>query len=125
MTKKSVTLWNRKLNLDVTFDCYKGEDVLPAQEQALDTLSSTWSTVNDCLGDVKRYCLEEFSDAIGSNHIDNVFKYVMPEALYVPRKQDKRTVALMCNLRPDPEHGLAVVFKNEKLAQIGPQDIVL
>jgi hypothetical protein len=31
----------------------------------------------------------------------------------------------MCNFKFDMEHGLAIVFEDEKLKKIGPQEIVL
>ena len=38
------------------------------------------------------------------------------------RNTDVHEVALMCNYRYDPEHGLAAVFENERLKKIIPQD---
>ena len=125
MTKKRMTVWNRRMDLEVVFDRYAGENVLINQEKALDSLISNWAAVDRCLEDVKRYCLENGGGVVTDERVDNVFKYVKPESLFVPRRQRKRTVAIMCSFRPDPEHGLAIVFENEKLTKIGPQDIVL
>ena len=49
----------------------------------------------------------------------------MPRYLFLPKVQKRRTVALMCDYRFDPEHGLALVFENEKLKEIGSQDLIL
>ena len=125
MTKKHLSVWGRKINLEVVFDRYAGEDILSTQEKALDALLSSWAVVDGSLDDVKSYILEQRGDAVVDGRIDNVFKFVKPESLFVPRKQRKRTVAIMCDFRLDPEHGLAVVFEKEKLAKIGPQDIAL
>lgn len=125
MTKKHVTVWNRKMDLEVVFDRYAGESVLADQEKALDSLISNWAAVDGSLEDVKRYSLEKHKEAVVGGRIDNIFKYVMPESLFVPRSQRNRTVAVMCDFRPNPEHGLAIVFENEKFTKIGPQDIVL
>ena len=46
----------------------------------------------------------------------------MPESIFV--KRDGR-VAIMCRYKFDSEHGIAVVFKDNKFEQIGMQDIIL
>ena len=125
MTKKRMNIWSRKMDLEVVFDRYAGESVLADQEKALDSLLANWDVVDSSLEDVKRYCLERHEEAVAGERVDNVFKYVKPESLFIPRRQHKRTVAVMCDFRPDPEHGLAIVFENERLAKIGPQDIIL
>lgn len=56
--------------------------------------------------------------------VDNIFKYVIPKTISVP-KAKKRVVAIMCNFKFDMEHGMAIVFEDEKIKKIGPQDIVL
>ena len=74
---------------------------------------------------VKQYCLKSNKADIGSDNIENIFKYVAPKYLYVARNKDSRIVAIMCNYKFDPENGIAVVFENEKLNKIGMQDIIL
>ena len=55
----------------------------------------------------------------------NIFKYVMPYSLYVRRSASSdRYVGLMCKYRFNPEDGLAVLFKNEELYDIGTSDIL-
>ena len=125
MTKKHVTIWGREMDLEIVFDRYDGEVILANQEKALDSLLSNWVVVDGAFEDVKRYCLEKCGDVVDGEHMDNIFRYVKPESLFVPRRQSKQIVAMMCDFRPDLEHGLAIVFENEKLAKIGPQDIVL
>ena len=48
----------------------------------------------------------------------------MPESLFVPRTE-KKTIAIMCNYKFDKEHGIAVVFEEGRLKEIGSQDIIL
>ena len=71
---------------------------------------------------VKQYCITQNKSKIEEDSIENVFKYVVPEKVYVTR--DCR-VAIMCRYKFDLEHGIAVVFKNGQFEQIGAQDIVL
>ncbi len=125
MTKINAAIWGRPFEIDVVFDCYKGEDVLSVQEDALDAIQEKWQVVDAALEPLKKYCVQHDGDQIGSDTIDNIFKYVKPVSLYVMRASKKRVVALMCDYRFDPEHGIALEFENETLRKIAPQDDVL
>ena len=70
---------------------------------------------------LKKYCAKDDD----GGDMENLFRYVMPRYLFLPKVQKRRTVALMCDYRFDPEHGLALVFENEKLKEIGSQDLIL
>ena len=54
----------------------------------------------------------------------DIFKYVIPEAIYVKRNKRKHQIALLCNYRFDEEHGIAITYEDEKLKKIGTQDII-
>jgi len=124
MNKEEFMIWGRKFALSVQYDCYEGEDILPIQEEAFDCFKKESDIILASDQEMKKYCLEKNKAEIGEN-IDNIFKYVMPASIFVKRTREKHIVALMCNYKFDMEHGLAIVFEDEKLSQIGSQDIVL
>ena len=74
--------------------------------------------------EVEKYILKNGLKENGISEVDNIFKYVMPKSISVP-KAKKRVVALMCNYKFDMEHGIAVIFEDEKFKKVGPQDLVL
>ena len=74
--------------------------------------------------DVEKYVIKNGLKDMGMDSVDNIFKYVIPKTISVP-KAKKRVVAIMCNFKFDMEHGMAIVFEDEKIKKIGPQDIVL
>ena len=49
----------------------------------------------------------------------------MPKYIYIPRKNNSRIVAIMCNYKFDEENGIAIIYKNEKYNNIINQDVVL
>ena len=49
----------------------------------------------------------------------------MPKSIYVPQVSGHKIVAIMCYYKLDMEHGLAIVFEDNKLKDIGEEDIVL
>ena len=43
----------------------------------------------------------------------------------ITREKEERVFAILCNYKFDIEHGLAVVYENEKFKTVGAQDITL
>lgn len=123
MNKINTLIWGREFELDVQYDCYTGEEILQSQRDAVSALSE--QMIEEALGKVKDYCISINAKEIGTDAIDNIFKYIMPQYLYVPRTSGTHVVAIMCNYRFDQEHGVAVVFEDEKFSKVGKQDIIL
>jgi hypothetical protein len=125
MTKVTLNVWGRDLELGVVYDRYKGEEVLPGQKDALACFIAEDGVLESALESIKQYCLNKNPEEIGGT-IDNIFKFVMPKDIYVPRRKDnQRVVALMCAYKFDAEHGLTAVFESEQFREVGTQDIVL
>ncbi|WP_026836124.1 DUF6985 domain-containing protein [Eubacterium xylanophilum] len=125
MNKIEYNLWGREFDLDITYDCYSDEEVLESQKEAVKSFLRFSKETDDALESVKEYCLTNNRKEIGSNNIDNIFKYVVPQYLFVPRDEMHQTVAIMCNYKFDLEGGMAIVFQNGKLLDIGKQEIIL
>ena len=122
---KNITIWGRQYDLPVVFDCFDNEEVLPVQKQALEAFLKAENTIQESKQQLEKYILNDEYAEIEGNSIDNIFKYVIPTDLYIPRTLETRTVALLCDYRFDEEHGIAIVFENEQFKEIGEQDIVL
>lgn len=118
----SIRIWNRDFDLDVVYDCYAGEDILDEQKKAFKAFLANKKMIDSSKVNVERYCLSQNKAEIGSDTIENIFKYVMPASIYVKRDG---CVAIMCRYRFDEEHGIAVVFGEGKVKEVGPQDIIL
>ena len=124
MSDLSMMVWGREFNLSVVFDCYENEEILPEQSAALDKLIGS-GAIEASRSAVENYCLKMNRKEIGKSSITNIFKYVMPYGLYIRRSTSSdRYVGLMCKYRFDPEDGLVVLFKNEKVCDIGTSDIL-
>ena len=121
---KKLLIWNREFDLRVVFDSYD-EEVLPIQEQALEAFLKSENTIQESKQQLEKYILNDEYAEIEGNSIDNIFKYVIPTDIYIPRTPETRTVALLCDYRFDEEHGIAIVFENEQFKEISEQDIVL
>lgn len=125
LMNKTITIWERQFDLQVIFDCFDNEEVLPIQEQALKEFLKAENTIQESKKQLEKYILNDEYAEIEGNSIDNIFKYVIPTDIYIPRTPETRTVALLCDYRFDEEHGIAIVFENEQFKEISEQDIVL
>lgn len=125
MNKIKALIWGREFDMNITYDCYNGEELLDSQKDAVNAFVDADKAIEESLDKIKEYCLSMNQEEIGSDTIDNIFKYVVPKYLYVSREDEKHVVSIMCNYKFDQENGIAVVFENEKLTKIGKQDIIL
>ena len=123
MNNVELTIWGRKFNLNVEYDCYEGEEITDVQNKALEKFVTCDTEIEKSLEHVKKYCK---NNALGENvgDIDNIFKFVVPTDLYVVR-DNKRKVAILCEYKFDIEHGLAIIFENEKYKTVDSPDSVL
>ncbi|MCD7740788.1 MAG: hypothetical protein LUI06_01060 [Ruminococcus sp.] len=125
MNKIKISIWNRDFEIDARFCQYEGEEITQTQQEALDKFCESPNIITaKSISEVKEYTANASDDTLKADDIENIFKYVMPTYLFIPRSEH-REIAIMCNFKFDIEHGIAVLFKDEELFKIGEQDIVL
>lgn len=122
----NLEIWGRSFELDVVYDAYCGEEVSQEQRDALDKFLSVADELF-AVAEVKakEYCLDMNGDEIGEEAISNIFKYVVPKAVYVSRTDGARVVAILCHYKFNMDDGVAIVFENEEFSEIGTEDIIL
>ncbi len=118
---KKIKVWGREFSLKIIFEEYDGENVLEGQKKALDSFLDKSDDILSSCDELKKYCIEKNGKNIGEA-IDNIFKYVIPQSIFVKRDDENHIVDLLCNYKFDEEHGISLFFKNEKLDHIGSQD---
>ena len=124
MTSLTHEVWGREFNLPVCFEDLDDDGISEAQWEAYGRIVANWRVIDDALPELKEYCVAENPQEVGPSP-DNVFRFVIPRSLFVSDEGKRRVVALMCDYRFDPEHGIAIVFENEALKTIDLQDVVL
>ena len=120
-----VNLWGRDFDLNGVMQCYPGEEPTQTQTEAWNKFISNANLSEETKNPVEKYVLKHGLSDTGVSEVDNIFKYVIPKSVLIPREDKKRVVALMCNYKFDMEHGMAIVLENEELKEVGPQDIIL
>jgi hypothetical protein len=123
MNKIDLNIWGRNFELNIIYQNFPNEEIISNQEKTLAGISTI--DFDMALPKVEAYIQKYNFDDISEDKITNIFKYVMPKNILIPRLYDKRVVALMCNYKFDMEHGMAVIFENERFKEVGLQDIIL
>lgn len=118
---KRINVWGRAFDLKIIFDCYDDEEVYDTQNDALKHFVLESDAILNDHSELDKYCINRNGNEIGSA-VSNIFKYVIPTTLFIKRDKEKRVVMLLCNYRFDEEHGIALVYENEKLKEIISQD---
>lgn len=124
MNKIKLNIWNRDFELPMSVKTFKGKEPTDVQKEAVAKFEANTDIISDAQDDVEKYILAHGLKENGIDKVDNIFKYVIPKTIVIPKAKN-RVVGLICNYKFDEEHGMAVVFENEKFKKIGAQDIVL
>lgn len=118
----------------------EGEPVDPIQRDAVERFTNLKDTLSAQADDaIYAHYTERLSEVRAQlgDSADNLMpilgdksglaRLVTPTAFFVrePVVTDDRVIGLLSNCTWDPGHGLAVKIVNEKVVEVGPQDIVL
>ena len=123
---KTVKIWGKELQLEIDYDRDYENEILPVQREALADFIKNISIVDESIDKVKAYCIERDGVDIVDKSMPNIFEYVTPTSIFIPTLYNKvEAIGLMCEYIFDPEHGIAVVFKDGKFFEVGSQDIIL
>ena len=126
MEIKNVMIWGKNCQLKIDYDCEEGEEIFPAQKDALKNFLDNISVVNNSLDEVKKYCLNRDGVDIPDKNVPDIFEYVTPASIFIKTIHGKvLRIGIMCEYKFDPECGIAVVFKDGKFLEVGSQNIIL
>ena len=123
MSKVKVQIWGREFELGVSYQNYPGEEITENQQKTLATVPVV--DYDTAKAGVEGYIRKFFADELGDDNLDNIFRFVMPKSVLIPRNEDPNAFAIMCNFKLDMEHGIAVIFEDRKFKTAGPQDLIL
>ncbi len=121
----NINIWDRSFSLPVVYDCYQGELIAKEQIDALNTFLSHEEWINNAKKQAEEYCRDHVLEDDNNCKKDDIFSYVIPEAIFVKREHTHPRIALMCKYRYDLEHGLALVFSSNGAVSVGSQDVIL
>ncbi len=126
MSKKKVEVWGRTFEIDVIFRCYRGEVIDEIQIQAYKEFMEHWDEhMDEAYRAFEKYCAEEYSEEIGGDKFDNIFRFLIPRLIYVQKAYDhSKMVGFECYFKPDLENNLAAKFVNGKIVEVGGEQII-
>lgn len=114
---KIVNVWGRDFELEIRYEAAEGEDVLPAQTEALNLFLNATDELLSDPDAVIEYCISNNPNEI-TEPVNNIFKYVIPFAILIKRDDN---VVLLCDYKFDYENGIAIVFDKKVLKEICSQ----
>ena len=123
MNKININIWGRDFELDIVYYNFPGEEITELQQETVEKIISV--DFSGSLDSIVNYITEYDLEELNGEKIDNIFRYVMPKSILIDRDDENRVFAVMCDYKFDIEHGLAVVFENEKFKAVDSQDIIL
>ncbi len=123
MSKVKVSIWGREFELGVSYQNFPGEIITENQRNTLSAVPSV--DYDAAKTGVEGYIRKFFSAELGNERLDNIFRFVMPKSVLITRTEGTRVFAIMCNFKLDMEHGIAVIYEDEQLKAVGPQDLIL
>ena len=126
MNNLVLSLWEREFDLEIIYDVYEGEEILDIQKEAFDNFKNRINNNKNIMEKAKqgiiKYILAENGDTIEEDDITNLFKYIIPTAIYIERDG---IVDILCEYKFDIEHGIAVQFEKEEFKDVVTQDLVV
>lgn len=125
MSKIQMEIWGRQFNIDIYYKKFQGKEITGNQKETYAKFIAVNDVIEKSKSEVIAYIENKYSEYLPEEKIENIFKYVIPKTLYVPKENKKRVVILLCDFKFDIEHGLAVVYENERFKEIVSQDEVL
>ena len=114
--------WGRQVKMSVRYECSSGEEVQIIQREAFQRIVSSPRMFDEALPALEEYILRRDGNEIGCV-VKEIFEFVDPKVLFIKRSDFQRVVAIMLDYRFDPEEGIAILFEDERLVSIGPQNL--
>lgn len=122
--KMNVILWGREVELEVYFEQLDFDEPTAVQLDALSRVDAIWHHADDAIPSIVEYAKNVALEIGRQFDVDAWYILVHPTTLFIA-EADERVAAILCEFDLDPEHGLAVVFEDERLVAVGSQDIAL
>ena len=125
MNKTRMNIWGRDFELEVYYRTNAENIISEEQKDAYRTFTQPGVELESALTKLKEYIENNYPDRIQEEKISNIFRYIIPKIIFIPRQKEGKIVALLCDFAFDIEHGIALVFLDGAIKEIGSQDIIL
>ena len=125
MHKIKTKIWDREFSLNVFYQTFDNEETSKKQVTAFSNFLNAENEIEKSKENVIAYIEKYYAENLDEERITNIFRYVIPKEIYVPANQETFTVAILCDFKFDMEHGIAVIFENEKCVDVSSQDEIL
>ena len=118
--------WGRTHSIDLVFRVFPNGIVSDIQLNTYEEfLKKKEEILQDVYDKLKAFVIENYPDDEKINNF-NVFRYYKPKAIFVKNSvTKKRVMGIFFDFRFDMENDIVAYIEDEKVIQIGTQDIIL
>lgn len=119
-----LVIWGKMISLPVEYsDSVK---MGTAEKTAISIKEFSFNSAditNKSITAVKSY-VNKSAEAIGETVTGNLFDYITPHMMLVGIDEGSTNIALLCGFKYDPEHDIAIIFREQLFVEVGSQDLV-
>lgn len=122
--KVDLVIWGKKFCLP--FECADSVDPghLTNIELSVKQFSDNSEDITDkSIPAVKEY-VNKSAKMIGIVKVDELLECINPHMLLIGIDSGNTNIALLCGFKYDPEHDIAIIYREQLLVEVGSQDLV-
>ena len=126
MTKKTAKLiiWGREFCLPIEYSAsIELKELVKVELSVKEFMDNSAEIILKSQFSVVSYA-KKFAASVGRTTSDDLFDYITPHMLLVNSADGSIYIALLCGFEYDPEHDIAIIYRDQKLVEVGSQDLV-
>jgi len=125
---EKLEFWGREFDVEISFERHKGENILDFQEQIYHKIKDRLPELLEvCKTKIYEYVeIDEIKSLFPNKDIpENIFKFIIPKAIFITRETDLEYFGFLFYFRYDRNDDMCVSFKNFEFFRTGAEYIIL
>ena len=119
-----MTIWGRELCLPIEYSAsIEFKELMKIELSVKEFMDNSAEIILKSQFSVVSYA-KKFAASVGRTTSDDLFDYITPHMLLVNSDDGSIYIALLCGFKYDPEHDIAIIYRDQKLVEVGSQDLV-
>lgn len=124
ITKANLVIWGKQFSMPVQYAGPAEPEASADLDQAIQAfIADSADITSKSILKLKAY-IKGKAETIGSVAPENLFDSITPQMLLVTIDEGDALIALLCGFKFDPEHDIALIFRNNSLDEVGNQDLI-
>ena len=122
--KVDLVIWGKKFCLPFEYTDSVDSTNNTEVELSVKEFSDNSEDITDkSIPTVKEY-VNKSAKMIGIAKVDELLECINPHMLLIGIDEGNINIALLCGFKYDPEHDIAIIYREQLLVEVGSQDLV-